>query len=117
MATTKEMMPAATSAAAGSGALVGKHCVVMGIQNRWSIAWAIAEAMAAAGARLAVTYLDDRAKRDADTLVAATPDAVAYRCIVESDEELDALGEALARDFGRIDGLVHSIAFAPQAEL
>ena len=116
MVTTDTTMPAAAPAA-GSGLLAGKHCVVMGVQNRWSIAWAIAEAMAAAGARLAVTYLDDRAKRDADALVASAPDAVAYRCNVEADEELDALGEALGRDFGRVDALVHSIAFAPQAEL
>lgn len=101
----------------GTGRLAGKTCVVMGVQNRWSIAWAMAEAMANNGAKLAVTYLDERAKRDADALVAQFPGAVAYQCNVESDEELDALGEALKRDFGIVHALAHSIAFAPQAEL
>ena len=100
-----------------TGALAGKVCLVMGVQNRWSIAYAIGEAMAAAGARLAVTYVDDRAKRDAAALIAQSQDAAGYACNVESDEELDALGAALARDFGRVDALVHSIGFAPAAEL
>lgn len=101
----------------GSGPLAGKVCVVMGVQNRWSIAWAIAEAMAAAGGTLAVTYADERARRDADALIADKPGAHAYQCNVESEEELDALGAALARDYERVDTLVHSIAFAPPAEL
>lgn len=100
-----------------AGALAGKVCVVMGVQNRWSIAYAIGEAMAAAGARLALTYVDERAKRDADALIAKVPEGRGYACNVESDEELDALGAALGRDFGRVDGLVHSIGFAPAAAL
>jgi enoyl-[acyl-carrier protein] reductase I len=99
------------------GLLAGKNCLVMGVQNRWSIAYAIGEAMAAAGARIALTYVDERAKRDADALIAKSRDAVGYACNVESDEELDALGEALGRDLGRVDALVHSIGFAPAAEL
>ena len=101
----------------GQGPLAGKHCVVMGVQNRWSIAYAIGEAMANAGGRLAVTYLDDRARRDAEALVADRPGAAAYACNVESDQELDAFADHLKRDFGRVDALVHSIAFAPAAEL
>lgn len=99
------------------GPLTGKNCLVMGVQNKWSIAYAIGEALAAAGARLAVTYVDDRAKRDADALVAASPGAVGYSCNVESDEDLDALGSALEQEFGRVDTLVHSIGYAPAAEL
>ncbi len=104
-------------AAPRSGMLAGKVCVVMGVLNKWSIGWAIAEALAAAGARVAVSYLDERSKRDVDAFVAEAPGAAAYQCNVESDEDLDAFGEALQRDFGRVDGLVHSIAFAPPAEL
>ena len=55
--------------ARNGGPLAGKNCVVMGVQNRWSIAYAIGEALADAGARIAVTYVDDRAKRDADALI------------------------------------------------
>ena len=102
---------------AATGALAGKVCVVMGVQNRWSIAYAIGEAMAAAGARLVLTYVDDRAKRDADALIGQVPDARGYACNVESDEELAALGEVLGRDYGRVDALVHSIGFAPAAAM
>lgn len=103
--------------AAGQGWLAGKNCVIMGVQNRWSIAYAIAESLAGAGARIAVTYVDERAKRDADALIASHPGAVGYSCNVESDEELDALGDSLKSEFGRVDTLVHSIGFAPAAEL
>jgi len=104
--------------AEGGGLLEGKTAVVMGVLNRWSIGWAIAEALAAQGAKLAVSYLDDRSKKEIDALVASAPaGGAAYQCDVESDEQLDAFGEALKRDFGTVDCLVHSIAFAPPAEL
>lgn len=102
---------------AGAGLLDGKVCVVMGVANRWSIAYAIAEAMRDAGATLAITYLDDRTLKDAQALVADAPNSKLYKCNVESDEELDQLGDDLKRDFGKVDSLVHSIAFAPAAEL
>jgi enoyl-[acyl-carrier protein] reductase I len=98
------------------GALAGKTCVIMGIQNRWSIAYAIAEQMAAAGARIAVTFIDDRAGRDALAL-ADRHGGTGYICNVELDDDLDRLAADLERDYGRIDALVHSIGFAPAAEL
>jgi enoyl-[acyl-carrier protein] reductase I len=97
--------------------LDGKTCVVMGIQNKWSSAYHIAETMALSGARLALTTVDERAKRDADSLLAQYPGGVGYTCNVASDEELDALGEALRRDVGRVDVLVHAIGFAPRAAM
>src|SRR5688500_8365038 len=100
----------------GAGALVGKTCVVMGIQNRWSIAYAIAEQMAEAGAHIAVTHVDERAGRDALSL-AERFDGEGYICNVASDDDLDRLASDLERDFGRVDALVHSIGFAPAAEL
>ena len=103
--------------AGGPGLLAGKQCVVMGIQNRWSIAYAIATAMAAAGARLALTYVDDRAKRDADAFIGEHPGTLGYACNVESDDDLDLFGAALGRDLGRVDALVHSIGYAPAAAL
>lgn len=101
----------------GAGLLDGKVCVVMGVANRWSIAYAIAEAMRGAGATLAITYLDDRTLKDAQSLVEGSPSSKLYKCNVESDEDLDQLGEDLKRDFGKVDSLVHSIAFAPADEL
>ena len=104
------------TAGTGTLALSGKNCVVMGIQNRWSIAYAIAEQMAEAGANIAVTYVDERAGRDALTL-AEKCGGRGYTCNVESDEDLDRLAVDLERDFGRVDALVHSIGYAPAAEL
>ena len=101
----------------GSGLLAGKNCVVMGVLNKWSIGWAIAEAMANAGAKVAITYLDERSKRDIDAFLAAAPGSTAYVCDVESDESLDALAESLKNDFGTVHSLVHSIGFAPAGEL
>ena len=104
------------TAETGTLALSGKHCVVMGIQNRWSIAYAIAEQMAEAGANIAVTYVDERAGRDALSL-AEKYGGRGYTCNVESDEDLDRLAVDLERDLGRVDALVHSIGYAPAAEL
>src|SRR4029450_10722852 len=103
-------------AGAGTLALAGKNCVVMGIQNRWSIAYAIAEQMAEAGANIAVTYVDERAGRDALTL-AEKHDGKGYTSTVEPHEDLDGLAADLDRDFGRVDALVPSIGYAPAAEL
>ena len=112
------MSDAAQTGQAGTGGqLAGKTAVIMGVLNQWSISWAIADAMAKAGAKLAITYLDDRSKKECDALVARAAGGGTYKCDVESDDDLDALGEALARDFGTIDVLVHGIAFAPPAEL
>lgn len=104
------------NAVSGGGVLAGKTCVVMGIQNRWSIAYAIAEQMAQAGANIAVTYIDERAGRDALSL-ADQHGGRGYVCNVANDEDIDRLGADLERDYGRIDSLVHSIGFAPAAEL
>src|SRR4051812_6136896 len=100
-----------------TGLLEGKNCVVMGVLNKWSIGWAIAEAMSAAGGKVAITYLDERSRKDADAFIAANPGSLAYQCDVESEASLDALGESLKADFGRVDSLVHSIGFAPASEL
>src|SRR5690242_2390078 len=104
------------TAAGATEVLAGKHCVVMGIQNRWSIAYAIAERMAQAGANIAVTFVDERAGRDALTL-AEKYGGRGYTCNVEADDELDRLASDLQRDYGRVDALVHSIGYAPAAEL
>ena len=99
-----------------AGVLAGKRCVVMGIQNRWSIAYAIAEQMAQAGGQLALTYVDERAGRDALKL-AEQYGGRGYICNVESDEDLDRLAADLGRDLGQVDVVVHSIGFAPAGEL
>jgi enoyl-[acyl-carrier protein] reductase I len=109
-------MSEAGNGPSGMGQLTGKNCLVMGIQNRWSIAYAIAEQMAQAGANLALSYVDERAGRDAEAL-ARQYSGKGYVCNVASDEDIDRLAAELDRDYGRVDALVHSIAFAPAAEL
>jgi len=89
----------------------------MGVQNEWSIAWQIAEALAAAGAKVAITYVDDRAKANAERLASRVPGMKTFVCNVQDDAEIVALREALVAEYGTIDTLVHSIAFAPAAEL
>jgi enoyl-[acyl-carrier protein] reductase I len=100
-----------------SGVLNGKTCVVMGVQNRWSIAWQIAEAMANAGANVAITYVDDRAKKNAEQLAATVPGMKTFVCDVGNDESISHLATELKGEYGTIDALVHSIAFAPADEL
>jgi len=105
------------AATTGSGILAGKTAVVMGVQNQWSIAWQIAEALANAGAKVAITYIDDRAKKNAEQLAAKVPGMKTFVCNVQDDGEIAALRESLAAEYGQIDFLVHSIAFAPADEL
>lgn len=101
----------------GSGLLAGKTAVVMGVANKWSIAYAIAEALANAGAKLVLTFLDERTQREADALCTITPGSKSYLLDVQSDEDLAAFGATLKAEHGTVHSLVHSIAFAPPAEL
>lgn len=89
----------------------------MGVQNKWSIAWQIAEAMANAGANVAITYVDDRAMKNAEQLAATVPGMKTFVCDVTSDEAIAGLAAELKAEYGSIDTLVHSIAFAPVDEL
>jgi enoyl-[acyl-carrier protein] reductase I len=99
------------------GMLAGKTAVVMGVQNQWSIAWKIAEALAEAGANVAITYIDERAKKNAEQLASTVEGMKTFVCNVQADEEIAALRESLKAEYGSIDVLVHSIAFAPADEL
>lgn len=97
--------------------LEGRTAVVFGVANKRSIAWAIAQHMQQAGARLAITYQNERLKREADDLITALPNAEAFQCDVSSDDEIARLFEDLKTKYGKIDALVHSIAFAPAEAL
>ncbi len=98
--------------------LEGKRGIVFGVANRRSIAWAIAQAWAEAGARLALTYQGDRLRENVAELAAALgPDVPVWPCDVSQDREIDqVMGEARAQ-FGGLDLLLHSIAFAPKDAL
>jgi len=98
--------------------LDGKKGVILGVANKRSIAWAIAQALFDAGAQIAFTYPGEKLERRVREVVATLPgESPIYECDVTSDEGIDALGENLRRDFGTIDFLVHCVAFADKGDL
>jgi enoyl-[acyl-carrier protein] reductase I len=97
--------------------LEGKTGIVFGVANKRSIAWAIAQALAAEGMRLAFTYQGERLKESVESLTSAMSDALVVPCDVTSDSEIDAVFAAVDETFGRLDTLVHSVAFAPRDDL
>src|ERR1700743_387189 len=100
-----------------SNSLQGRTVAVFGVANKRSIAWAIAQQMQQAGAQLAITYQNERLKQEADGLIAALPNAEAFQCDVSRDEEIARLFDRLKERYGKLDGLVHSIAFATAEDL
>lgn len=97
--------------------LSGKHGLVVGVANKRSISWAIAEATARAGARLVLTYPSERLEENVRELAAKLEQPLVLPCDVTSDQQIDAVAAAVDREFGGLDFLVHGVAFAPQAEL
>ncbi len=100
-----------------SNSLQGRTVVVFGVANKRSIAWAIAQQMQQAGVQLAITYQNERLKQEADDLIAALPNSQAFQCDVSRDEEIALLFEQLKSRYGKLDALVHSVAFAPAEDL
>ena len=100
-----------------STSLQGRTAVVFGVANKRSIAWAIARQMQQAGAQLAITYQNERLKQEAADLIAELPNAQAFQCDVSRDEEIAQLFTQLKGRYGKLDALVHSIAYAPAEDL
>ena len=97
--------------------LEGRTAVVFGVANKRSIAWAIAQQLHGAGARLALTYQNERLALEAKDLVESLPGTEGFQCDVSNDAEVTRLFEQLKERYGKLDVLVHSIAFAPAVEL
>src|SRR5438045_201737 len=97
--------------------LSGKTGLIVGVANKRSISWAVAQAAAAAGARLALTYPSERLEENVRALAATLDRPVLAPCDVASDQQIEALATTLDSEFGGLDFLVHGAAFAPQAEL
>jgi enoyl-[acyl-carrier protein] reductase I len=97
--------------------LEGKTALILGIANKWSLAYAIAQAFWREGATLALTYLGDRQKIAIEEMSAGMPLAGLWPCDVTREEDLLALTESL-RALGRpLDAVVHSLAFANREDL
>ncbi len=97
--------------------LKGRTAVVFGLANKRSIAWAIAQKLHAAGAQLAIGYQNERLRQDAEDLVAELPGAEAFQCDVSVDADIDKLFATLKERYGKLDVLVHSVAYAPAEDL
>jgi enoyl-[acyl-carrier protein] reductase I len=97
--------------------LQGRTAVVFGLANKRSIAWAIAQKLHASGAQLAITYQNDRVRKDAEDLVAELPGAEAFQCDVSLDADIDRLFASLKERYGKLDVLVHSVAYAMAEDL
>jgi enoyl-[acyl-carrier protein] reductase I len=95
----------------------GKNAVIFGVANKRSIAWAIAQRLSDAGAKLAITYQNERMKAEAHDLITSLPGAQAFQCDVSSNAEIDAFYSQLKQYFGQLDAVVHSVAYAPAEEL
>ena len=97
--------------------LAGKTGLIVGVANKRSISWAIAQAAAAAGARLALTYPSERLEENVRDLAATLDKALVLPCDVASDPQVDALTAAIDAEFGGLDFVLHGAAFAPKADL
>jgi enoyl-[acyl-carrier protein] reductase I len=97
--------------------LAGKTAVVFGLANKRSIAWGIAQKLHEAGATLAICYQNERMKLEAEDLIAELSGATGFQCDLSNDSEVDGLFAALKEKYGKLDILVHAVAFAPAAEL
>jgi enoyl-[acyl-carrier protein] reductase I len=94
-----------------------KTAVIFGVANKRSIAWAIAQKLNEAGWRLAITYQNERLEQEAKDLITDLPGADGFMCDVTSDAEIAKLFEQLKARYGALDGLVHSVAFAPADDM
>ena len=97
--------------------LADKKALVVGIANEHSIAYGCAKAFRSLGADLAITYLNDKARRHVEPVAKALDAPIILPLDVQRPGELEAVFEAIRKEWGRLDILVHSIAFAPKEDL
>jgi enoyl-[acyl-carrier protein] reductase I len=99
------------------GALAGMHGLIVGVANKRSIAWAIAERAAKAGARLAITFQGERLEENVRDLSGGLDRPLILPCDVTSDTQIADVFAVIEREFGSLDFVVHGAAFAPREEL
>jgi enoyl-[acyl-carrier protein] reductase I len=97
--------------------LKDKVGMIFGVANKRSIAWACAEACINQGARVAFTYQGERLKENVEKLTKDVADTLVVPCDVTNQQEVDAAFAAVGEKYGKLDFLVHSIAFAPREAL
>jgi len=99
------------------GLMAGKRGLIMGVANNRSIAWGIAKALSDAGAEIALTYQGDSLRKRVEPLAADLGAIVAGHCDVTDEASMDAVFDTLAEQWGKIDFLVHAVAFSDKDEL
>lgn len=97
--------------------LKGQKALVVGIANEQSIAWGCAKAFRAQGADLAITYLNEKAEKFVRPLAEELHAEIVMPLDVQNDTQMDALFAEISQRWGRLDTLLHSIAFAPREDL
>jgi len=97
--------------------LEGKRFLVMGVANKRSLGWAIADKLHAAGAQLAFSYQAERLQDELEKLTVGQPNRLLLQCDVSSEEELTATFAEIRGQWGSLDGIVHAIAFAPRQSM
>jgi enoyl-[acyl-carrier protein] reductase I len=97
--------------------LEGKKGLIIGIANESSIAWGCAKAFRAFGAELAVTYLNDKAKKFVEPLARELEASIMLPLDVRTPGQMEAVFEHITKDWGKLDFAVHSIAFSPKDAL
>jgi len=100
-----------------SNLLEGKSALILGVANRWSLAYAIAEAFRREGARLTLTYQSDRQKQTVESLASDLAAASVLACDVTQDQDVDRLVAELKASGGKLHAVIHSIAFANREDL
>src|SRR5438552_2040719 len=96
--------------------LAGKTALILGVANKWSLAYAIAEAFHREGARLLLTYQGERQKETVEELGRSVGAELVFDCDVTKDEDLARLAETV-KPYGALHAMVHSIAFADREDL
>ena len=97
--------------------LEGKKGLIVGVANENSIAWGCAKAFRALGAEVAITYLNDKAKKYVDPLARALESPIVMPLDVSKPGQMEAVFERITKEWGKLDYVVHSIAFSPKEAL
>lgn len=100
-----------------SFSLTDRVAIVFGVANKRSIAWSIAQGLHQAGAKLALTYQNERLEQEARDLILSLPGAEAFMCDVSQDQDIERVFAQVKERYGKLHALIHSVAFAPAEEL
>ena len=97
--------------------LENKTVLIMGIRNKWSIAWGAARSAADNGAKVLFTFMGEENREKIEDLISEIPNAKAYECDASSDDLIKKCFEKIKEENGKLDGILHSIAHANTEDL